>query len=442
MKTIKIKLISCLILIINFSGISAQTKQDFIISNLAQQQKWFEVRDYFSQNKDSISITNNLGTKSYLDTYFNNPESAITNIGILLNQYSKEIDMFNYGLLLIKNLAEVQKYDEAINLLNDILEQVGSALPKAYFDDLNLWKASLEFYKKHPYRVVFDERNSSETDFELRDTGISLDSKVNGVELPILFDTGFSSSRISKETADKIGIHTYFPDTIYANSRIRLLKGIIDSIEIGNVKIYNCPIDVSFEKRDFSKNEITQDNKERVLNYIDSSSNINVIGLSTLKLIDIINLDFLKRKLSFKEAKSATQTPANLFIINNSPFLYTTLNNQPFVSVFDIGAEGTFLNKEYYDKNKEYFNLKDEQLYKITAYGFDTLATIEYKKLDDIVLNTHNRHYNLTNAMVGIKTPFMYVPDVPVPDGIIGNDFLKLLKSMRLDFKNMCLTFE
>ena len=426
-----------------FEG-SAQTKQDSIVNVLMQQQKWFDVRDYLTQNKDSISEVFYLSAKSVLDSYSNSPDSAIMNIGTLLNLHKLDGNAsLSFALLMVNNLAQIQKYNEAIDLLNDILRQVGGALPKSNIDNLNFWMSSLEFYKNYPYRVVLNEQSPTETDFEmLQNDGLGLEGKANGVKLQFIFDTGSSFNRISKETANRIGIHTYLPDTVCTNSRIRVLKGIIDSVEIGNVAIYNCPVDVSFEKQNLPINQITQENKERIINYMDSSSYKNIIGISTLKLLGIINVDFIKKKLSFEEVKSTTQYSGNLFIINNSPYLYTTLNSHPFISLFDTGSKGTFLNKEYYDRNKEHFDLKDEQLYKISAYGYDTLAIMEYKKLNDMKLNTNNHQFNLTNVMVAIKAPFIYAPDAPVPDGIIGNDFFKMLKSMRLDFKNMCFTFE
>jgi hypothetical protein len=118
------------------------------------------------------------------------------------------------------------------------------------------------------------------------------------------------------------------------------------------------------------------------------------------------------------------------------------LNNQPFTSLFDTGySVGTFLNKDYYDRNKKHFNLKDGQLHELHSYYTEALDTVQYKKLDDIELKSYNQTLNLANVMVAINRPFMF-PDYPIPDGIIGNDFLKMLKSMRLDFKNMCVTFE
>jgi hypothetical protein len=443
-KTIKIKLISCLFLIINFLGISAQTKQDSIVNSLMQQQKWFDVRDYLSQNKDSISEMYYLATKSVVDTYFNKPDSAIMNMGILLNQYSKELggSTFHYAMLMVKNLAEVQKYDEAINLLNDILRQVGNALPKSYNDNLNSWVSSLEFYKNYPYRVVFNENGPLKTDFEMQKEGIGLESKANGVKLKIAFDTGSSLNRISKETADRIGVHSYLPDTVYTNPQTKVLKGIIDSIEIGNIKIYNCQVDVTFEKPDLPISQMTPEEKEKFSNSIDSAENANFIGISTMKLIGIIDIDFFNKKISFEQSNSQNQQPSNIFRIDNILYFRTTLNNQPFTSIFDTGNSlGTFIYKDYYDRYKEHFSLKDDQEHEILIYLPD-FGRIKYKKLNDIELNSCNQLYNLTNVMVALNRPLFYLPDYPVPDGIIGVDFVKLLKSMRLDFKNMCITFE
>ena len=440
MKTRKIIFMSLLILTINFSGILAQTKQESIVNSLMQQQKWFDVRDYLSQNGDSISRMYYLATKSVLDTYFNKPDSAIMNIGTLLNEYSKEIGdgSLSYAILMIKNLAEIQKYDEAINLTNSILEQLGDALPQSYIDNLNSWILSLEFYKKHPYEVVFNEKTPSEINFEmLQQEGISFESIANGVKLQIAFDTGTSLNRISKETADKIGVHTYLIDTTYTNPQTRVLKGIIDSIEIGNIKIYNCQVDVVFEKPDLPS-QLSQDKKENF-----SNDSIPLIGISTMKLLGIINVDFFNKKISFEQSDYLSKQPSNIFIIDNLLYLQTTLNNQPFISKFDTGNSlGTFMHDDYYDRNKKYFSLKDGQEHEVLIYYQDALDTIKYKKLNDIVLNSYDQHYNLANAMVSQNRPFIYTPDHLVPDGIIGVDFLKLLKSMKLDFNNMCITFE
>jgi hypothetical protein len=422
----------------------SQTKEDSVLNSLMQQQKWFDVRDYLSQHKDSISEMYYFATKSVLDTYLNKPDSAIMNIGILLAKYSKEIGggSFNYAILLAKNFIEVQKYDEAINLLKDLLRQVGDALPKVYIDNFNSWISSCEFYKNHPLRVIFNENGPSETDFKMQLVGLSLESKINGVRLQTLLDTGYSSNRMSKETADRIGIHTYLSDTILTDQNLKILKGVIDSVEIENIIIYNCPVDVTIGRPDIT---INQEMKEKIFSVVDSAySNYNnlIVGISTMKLIEIINVNFLNKKISFEQSNSSNQQPSNIFIIDNLLYLYTTLNNQPFVSVFDTGySVGTFLNKEYYDNNKMHFNTKDEVLHEIRSYYADALDTIEYKNLYNIELKSYNQNLNLTNAMVAINRPFIF-PNYPTLGGIIGNDFLKMLKTMKLDFKNMCIIFE
>lgn len=434
-----------LFLVINLLGLTAQTRQDSILNSLMQKGNWFEVRDYLSQNNDSISEMYYLATISLLDTYFNKPDSALMNTGILLNKYPKELDgaTFSYGVLMMKTFVETQRYDEAIGLINDILTQTGNTLPKPYIDSFNSWLSMCDLYKNHPLKVVFDETEQSDADFTLPIAGIGLEGKVNGVKGKILLDTGTSLSRISKEVADQIGIHTYLTDTVLTNPTVKVFKGIIDSLEIGNVKIYNCPVDITLDRPDIPlSHEIKEEFFAHIDSLFDNYNNI-IVGISTLKLTGIINFDFLKKKISFEQTATEYRQPSNMFIIDNTLYLYATLNNQPFTSMFDTGySVGTFLNKDYYDKNKGCFSLIDEKEYEINTYTQDRLDTLVYKKLNNVTLKSYNNNFTLPNAMVNMSKPIEYSIGYLVPDGIIGNDFLKELQSLKLDFKNMCITFE
>ena len=441
MKKTGIRLTVVFILLIDSLGISAQTQHDSMLNTLMQQEKWFDVQVYLSQNRDSISEMYYLVAKSFLDTYFNRPESSLTHIGALLNKYSKELGgTFDFAILMMKNLAEVQKYDEAINILNEILRQTGDALPQEWKDNLNMALSGFESVKERPTQIIFSENDQSKIPFEMQLAGIGVNSKVNGVDLQAIFDTGSSINRMSKETADRMGIHSYLPDTIYADN-VRFLRGIIDSIEIGNIKIYNLLANVALERPNLP---VSQEAKEIVFSFVDSALNNNVLlGIETIKKIDIINVDFINKYISFEEATSEIQQLGNIFIIDNRIYLQTLLNNQPFTSIFDTGySVGTFLNKDYYERYRAYFSFKDEQQHIDRSFYNDALDTIEYKNLNDIVLTNYNNRFNFSNVMVAINRPFTYTDNYPVLDGIIGNDFLKLLKNMRLDFKNMCITFE
>jgi len=445
MKKVQILFIIVLLLITNALNIFCQTKQDLIINTLMQQGRWFDVRDYFSLNKDSISEIYYLAAKSSLYTYFNKPDSANMNIEILLNSHKLEDNSsFNFAILMMKNFIETQRYNEAIGLINDILTHFGNVLPKSHKEALNSWVSICNLYKNNPYKVKYkyNENNLLITIFELPLVGIGVDCKINGVKEKTLLDTGTSLNRISKEVADQIGIHTYLPDTIITTPGVKVLKGIIDSVEIGNVKIYNCPVDITLGKPDFALNS---EKKKRLFSFIDSVyNNYNfILGISTMKLFGIINFDFLNRTISFEQNAKEKQQPSNMFIIDNLLYLNTTLNNQPFTSMFDTGySSGTFLNKEYYNKYKEYYNLKDDQQQEMHTYMQDRLDTLIYEKLNNVLLKSYNNSFTLKNVMVNLSKPFEYSSGYPVPDGIIGNDFLKMLKFMRLDFTNMCITFE
>lgn len=428
---------------INLFGVSGQTKIDSELIELINSNQWFKVYDYSLNNKDSISEIFDLCAKSYCDTYFNRPESAMLNIGTLLNKYSNELggnNVFNYTVLLVNNLAEAGKYNEAIAILKDIIKQAGNSLPKEIITSFNARISLYEFNNNYLSAKHYTDNIISESRFAMEHTGISFEVMVNNKRMKALLDTGCSSNVISKDLADEIGISKYMSDTILTNSSIKTLKGMIDSVEINNIKIYNYPVDVLLEKPNLS---ISKELKEGLFNYIDSVNNNDLlIGIPTLKLLGSVNIDFIEKKIAFGQAEPARQQPSNLLLIDNLLYLNVKLNKQPFTAIYDTGySVGTFLNREYYDKHKQYFKLKEEKQYQINTYMAHGLDTLDYKVLDDIVLSIPTKDLYLKNIMVSINQPISY-PGYPTPDGIIGTNFFNSLKRMRLDFDHMYMYFE
>lgn len=427
----------------NLFGVSGQTKIDSELIELINSNQWFKVYDYSLNNKDSISEIFDLCAKSYCDTYFNRPESAMLNIGTLLNKYSNELggnNVFNYTVLLVNNLAEAGKYNEAIAILKDIIKQAGNSLPKEIITSFNVMISLYEFNNNHFPAKHYTDNIIPEYRFAMEHAGISFEVMVNNRKMKALLDTGCSSNVISKDLADKIGISKYMTDTILTNSSIKTLKGMIDSVEINNIKIYNYPVDVLLEKPNLS---ISKELEQGLFNYIDSVNNYDLlIGIPTLKLLGSVNIDFIEKKIVFGQVEPVRQQPSNLLLIDNLLYLNVKLNKQPFTAIYDTGySVGTFLNREYYDKHKQYFKLKEEKQYQINTYMAHGLDTLDYKMLDDIILSIPKKDLRIKNIMVSVNKPISY-QGYPTPDGIIGTNFFNSLKRMRLDFDNMYMYFE
>jgi len=158
-----------------------------------------------------------------------------------------------------------------------------------------------------------------------------------------------------------------------------------------------------------------------------------------LETIDACYKEKLTRDFALEKMGMSKSSFSALFR-NQTGMTYIEYIN---TSMFDTGnSVGMFLNKEYFNKYKEYFNFKDTQEHEIHVYTQDRLDTIIYKKLNNIMLKSYNNQFTLPNVMVNMSKPFEYSPGYLVPDGIIGNDFLKMLRSIRFDFYNMCISFE
>ncbi|MCD7929944.1 MAG: retropepsin-like domain-containing protein [Tannerellaceae bacterium] len=76
------------------------------------------------------------------------------------------------------------------------------------------------------------------------DDGIYSEVLCNGKFTKVLIDTGAAISVIGNEMGKELNVRFFEKDTILLNGLVAAVCGVIDSIEIGTLKIKNYPVAV------------------------------------------------------------------------------------------------------------------------------------------------------------------------------------------------------
>lgn len=283
-----------LIMVIAFSSFCQSA--DERIEDMINRSSWFELRDFFKTDTDSVSPFLKDFGYAMLAHFSNNPREAVSRSKSLINDYGSELELDNVlaiSQLMALDLKKLGRNDSAACVLSRVLDST-----KQYLDDdaIAQFRNQIERYSSlanySPYTV---SKIDTIISIPLRVDTISIledrppvvmafipDCKINDNICDVHFDTGAGMNVISNKRADEMGLKRLDAQiTAYGSREIAGVPlAIADSLIMNGITIYDVP----FMVLDLvTGNEILDKHLEK--------SEI-VIGFEVMNALRHINLDF------------------------------------------------------------------------------------------------------------------------------------------------------
>ena len=459
MRNCKISIIVCFVFIPIFMFGQKDKSQELV--ELLNNGDFFKSRSLYLQICDTISPDIDLYYKFRMAQFLNKKDSAAVYLERIFTEYP---DLFGeetvnvYGLLfgLYIDLGDIGRGIYTYERIKRFLKENPYHIDEK---ELSQWQEDTEYrlrqlkhsVKQPPISIKRNKKNDS-----VRILGALKPlfiAKYNNVPLKTFFDTGAQSYCVMNSMiAGQLGVK-YDADKMnqeMINEKIFANKAIVDSIEIGNIVLYNIPV-VVYEQRGpvvFS-DSVENDSKKVFLEdsiYSCLATPIT-IGLPLMQLIGKFQVDNENKNITFPVLDNSVSTSKepNIYTYKKNLYMRLKVNEKNFTGYLDTGADVFIdIDTTFY---KKYQNIvKVDTITAKLPYSFisfhetsiDIPYIIPYKpiiKFEDKLVRVLKKR--------AVKIYSLSVWNVDVFDGIIGYDFFKRLgKKVLLDFDNMRLEVE
>jgi tetratricopeptide (TPR) repeat protein len=441
----------------------AQAQRDYSqeLIYLLAEGRYFEARDYRLQYADQLQGNNELFDlfyKIHMSFAFNQPDSGIVYLEKLLgNQnYARELksDIAAYFQQLAWAYGEKQQYEQSIATLERYINFLKT---NSFFQGLEFIKngirdaeKEISLYKKkseNPVRKIV--RDSDACEIELKDEEyIRFEAQYNGQTIETLFDTGcYYFLAMEKDLADDIGVkYDSNQDSIQRVNGlpIKALEGIIDSIDIKGIKLYNIPVIVLWEKfrSTLLPSDLGADYRDYAERHVFKERQI-VLGVPTMKMIGRFEFDWESNRLYIpqKQEPAGISPASNLMVLKNAPYLYMRINNTEFTGLFDTGGDVfLYLTFSYFFKARcEYIAPEPLRRPAVITMRTGTYDDIEYQRVKNPEICFDGRKINADDSDCEVYTMDMsWLKDQVLFDGMAGFQFVKNIGSKcMIDFDTM-----
>ena len=458
MKSRKFCIIICAIFIPFF--LFGQKNSSYELVELLNNGDFFRSKQLYLQICDTISPEIALYYKFQMARFMNKKDSASIYLEKILAEYP---DLFGkervnvYGIL-FDIYIDLGNYEKGICTYERIKQHLRENPYNMDKKELLEWQEDTEyrlrqlkyFMKQPSIRIKRKEINDSVKILgALKPLFIA---KYNNVSLKTYFDTGAQSYCIMNSImAERVGIKC---DTTEISkglvNQILTNKAILDSIEIGNIMVYNIPVWVyEQDSRAFSQNSGVNDSKEAVAyDSIYSCLTTPVtIGLPLMQLIGKLCIDNKGKSITFPISDDNTNVSKepNLYIYNDNLYTRLKVNEKDFTGFLDTGADifmdidTTFFKN--YENDIVIDSVTAKTPYNIVLFHqshFDIPYMIPYKP----IIRFEDKQIHVLKKR-SVKIYPLAIWNGEVFDGIIGYHLFKRLgKKVLLDFENMRLEVE
>ena len=421
--------------------------------DLLHQEKYFEAIDLKKQHADQLPKNDkafDLIYNIHMSLAFNKPDSAIVYLEEFLNNpdYVRILGPIvgAYYPMLSRSYEDKQQYGKSIDTAEKYLKYLAQnpfsldqELIKNETNDANkritLLKDKLE---NEPLRRIV--RDQKVQDIKLKDSEyIRFDAKYNGHEIETLFNTDVGRFfLIEEELANEIGVR--ISSNQDGNPPI-LVNGVLDSIELKGVKLYNIPVTIL--KGKFSivlPNDINIDLKTEIESKIFKKRQI-IMGVSAMKMIGRFDFDWKSNVLRLPpEQMSVKKKPSpNFMLLKNIPYLNLKINDINFTGLLDTSSKHfIYLTAPYMISNSNSIiaETQEDMVNRASFLGYDpNVKRLKIKKpqISFDGKNIDNKNLDVYEANpIGTKWN--------VFDGEVGVDFIKKTGSKTLvDFDTMMI---
>lgn len=459
MKNWKICIIVCFVFIPIFIFGQKDKSQELVA--LLNNGDFFKSRSLYLQICDTISPDIDLYYKFRMAQFLNKKDSAAIYLERIFTKYPNlfEKETINiYGILfdLYIDLKNINKGIYTYKRIEKYLKENPHHIDEK---ELPQWHKDTE-YRLHQLKHSIQQPPISIKRKKKNDSVKTLGylkplftAKYNNIPLKTFFDTGAQSycvmnSIIARQLGIKCDTNKIKQEMI--NEKIFANKAIVDSIEIGNIILYNIPI-VIYEQRlsvvfsdsveNYSKEVFVEDSIYSCL------TTPITIGLPLMQLIGKFQVDNENKNITFPVSDNnvSAAKESNIYTYKKNLYMRLKVNERDFTGYLDTGADvfididTTFYKK--YQNSIQVDTITAKPLYSFISFHenhIDIPYIIPYKpiiKFEDKPVRVLKKR--------AVKIYSLSVWDVDVFDGLIGYLFFKRLgKRILLDFDNMRLEVE
>lgn len=442
-----------------FSVLSIFAQRNYAqdLLDLLQQSKCLEARDLYTQYADKLPLndkTYNLVYKSQMALFFNKADSASIYLEDLIANHELALGLGVgpfYGKLL-QTYDDTQQFEKGIKLCDKAIAYFNrnpfNLAPDFVQNEIHQVENAKSSFKKRnvnePRRRVERIKNKNAI-IKLKDSNyIRFDAMYNNIPVQTWFDTGVSTFLIvTKKLAEEIGVRivdtTQDSMKIMNGVPIKALAGIIDSIDLKSVKLYNVPVMIHEKYTPHLSDTLDPDTKLEIETAL--SDRQIIMGLPTMKMIGNIEFDWKNRTVCFPEStgKLGTNSSSNIFMTDNNLYQRLKVNGLNYVGHVDTGDDD-FVNMtfSFYEKNKIHIEIdsvtEKEPFNHYRGTGVFFNVPYEIVKGPKVYFNGKNINSNRRNVLITDGT----LSHLNTFDGTVGVDFFNHSgPKVIFDFDNM-----
>lgn len=438
-------------------SIFAQRNYAQELIDLLQQGKCFEARDLYMQYADNLPLndkTFNLVYKSHMALFFNKPDSISIYLEDLTTNHELALGpaVGTYYGKLLQTYDDTQQFEKGIKLCDKAIAYFNrnpfDLAPDFVQNEIHLVQNAKSSFKKRnvnePLRRI-ERINNKNSVIKLKDSNyIRFDAMYNNVPVQTWFDTGVSTFLIvTKKIAEEIGVRIV--DTTQDSIKnmngvpIKALAGIIDCIDLKNVKLYNIPVMIHDGYVPQLDDSLDSDAKLKIEAI--RSERLIIMGLPLMKMIGKIEFDWEKHTVCFPEStgEAVTNAHSNIFTADNNLYQRLKLNGLNYVGHVDTGDDDFVdMTFSFYEMNKNSIEIdsvaekKPINHYRATGVFFN--IPYEIVKNPKLYFKGKNINCGTCNVLITDGT----LSHLNVFDGTIGANLFKHLGAKVIfDFDNM-----
>lgn len=399
--------------------------------------KWFELREFYETNTDSVMPFLDSFAKTMLGHFFNNPEQTLTYGADLLNNHSSEMGLGNVvsiGNIMGRAFYKTGNYTQAANILESI-----TAATKQYLDSATVagMQGQTAIYKSlSPYTTYQCEiETHSKIPFNLRSVGprgkesyalmLSV-CKANGIDCSAQFDTGAGVNVISDSLCNALNAKILDGEvSVFGKGRQLGRLAIIETLELGNITIHNVPFYVTtIDTGNSDANQYTEHLQM-------------VLGIELMNLLRQFTIDFENNVIKTTADIPLAATPNMCFNNLSDISVNCTIKGIPTLLTVDTGdASFGYLNAPALPSLRTFIPT-DAKPQTLRMAGFGGTHITTYYDLPNVALTIGDTTVDIPNM------PYLKESDttsnVSGDAGNIGTETFMLYKKVAFDMQQMVM---
>lgn len=441
-----------------FFSVYGQENKLSKLPDLLNEGRYFESKELYHEIHPMLDSDEDLYYKYRMYSFMDQKDSVAYCLEELLECYPEFIghqainiyvELFNLYFLLNDNEKGMYTYKRIMEHLNDNPYNIAEKeieKCKSYIEE------HLIYYKQLMSNppIKLKRRDIDQSLNIIGDDKLRFDASFNGVKHKTIFDTGLQHYCVMNlQYAEKMGIKcdtSKIVNETVNDEVMPICEIIMDSIEIGNILLYNVPVRlIDNDIKQYLADSIKADSKKMAkIDSVKNMINVPIIGLPAMQLIGKFIIDYENKKIDFPDlhdTSKLTKEP-NLFFRSYDLYTQVKINNVPFTGLLDTGADGSIeIDSVFYEKYKKDIPIDTIAEKKPFNYAMMHRSWVdipyEIPKLTTITFNNECILPPSENDSPFKVYSMRSIWPTEIFDGVLGYDFFKRIgKKVLLDLDN------